>query len=897
MNRYCATSAIALVAVMMSGPAFAQQGPEGPALPNAGTAGQAGAAPSSDPASADTQPAGGQDEIVVTGIRASLQSAQAIKRNATQIVDSIVAEDIGKLPDINVAEALQRITGVQISRNLGEGSGIAIRGLTQVRTELDGRSIFTSGSRDISLEDVPSELLAAADVYKSPSANQIEGGIGGLVNLRLRKPLDFKGFELAGQVRGTYYDMADKTKPQVSGLISDRWDTGAGEFGVLVSGSYQKTAFRSDNDSVEPYNLRTDLYDLNGNGRLGDAADGVLAPGGGGFASDQGTRTRYGANAAIQWRPTPLLELYVDGLYNKFVSKDDVDLFYSFGNSASATDMPRGGAFTVYDGTNIVKTATYANVNTIAGPYIGDRTSRTWQIAGGAKYDLGTARISVDVAHTDATNDTKFLQLRTRTRAPTLFQDTSLKFPSLVISGVDVTNPASYTLESAAQYYSASDGKETAARLDADFDIDSAFLTKFRVGIRYADRKTTDGSIYVYTDLTGQPKSALPGAFGGTVDTDLFGPAGNGNVNVPVVFASPPTSLVRDFDQIRSAFGLPLGPPPLSPLSTYELSERTETGYVMSDYAFTLGSVRVSGNGGVRVIRTNTSTAGVQQQPNGSLTPISQGASYISVLPSFNIKADLTDKLVLRGAAAKGLARPSFGNLSPSLFLDYLFRTGSAGNPNLGPLKSDQFDLSAEYYLDRSSLIYVAGFLKNVQGFLANSVAPEQINGQTFQISRPQNGADGKIRGVEVGWNQFLTFLPGPLDGLGFQANYTYVYSKAPGPLAGQSVPLEGLSKNSYNLTGLYEKGPVSLRLAYNWRSAFVQTTAGPGTGSNPIYSKGGGFLDASASFDVTPKVSVFTYGANLLRTPDVTYFGDENRPRGYSLTDRRITVGVRAKL
>jgi len=219
------------------------------------------ATPAADPASDGATPAAAGDtaavpgsDIVVTGTRASLRSAQSIKQNSSQIVDSIVADDIGKLPDRNVAEALQRVAGIQIQRNYGEGSSVAIRGLTQVRTELNGRDIFTAGGVDqLSLEDVPAELLAGIDVYKNPSADQIEGQLSGVINFRTRKPFDFPGAKLAANVTNNYYDLVGKSGPSASLLLSDRWKTGIGEFGVLADVAYQKAYFRDDQITTEPY--------------------------------------------------------------------------------------------------------------------------------------------------------------------------------------------------------------------------------------------------------------------------------------------------------------------------------------------------------------------------------------------------------------------------------------------------------------------------------------------------------------------------------------------------------------------------------------------------------------------------------------------------------------------
>src|SRR6202044_2414799 len=210
----CALSALAVS--LVSGQAFAQAAPQ----------------------AADQS--AGLNEIVVTGIRLSLKSALDQKKNSDQVVDSIVSEDIGKLPDNNVIEALQHVTGVQISRNAAEANMLLIRGLPDIATTLNGRDIFTSFGRYITLQDVPAELLSRVDVEKSPRADDIEGGIAGLIDVRLHRPFDFDGFEAAGTAMGTYSTRTKDTDPPASLLLSNRWNTSAGEFGLLGDVSFSK---------------------------------------------------------------------------------------------------------------------------------------------------------------------------------------------------------------------------------------------------------------------------------------------------------------------------------------------------------------------------------------------------------------------------------------------------------------------------------------------------------------------------------------------------------------------------------------------------------------------------------------------------------------------------------
>ena len=186
------------------------------------------------------------ETVVVTGVRASLQSAQEIKKNSDQIVDSIVAEDIGKLPDNNVIEALQHVTGVQVSRNAAEANQLLIRGLPDIATLLNGREIFTSTGRFVTLQDIPAELLARVDVHKSATAEDLEGGIAGLVNVTLHRPFDFDGLEVGGTIRGNYSSLSRHVDPLASILLSNRWQTGIGEIGMLLDVSYSKDNYKEE---------------------------------------------------------------------------------------------------------------------------------------------------------------------------------------------------------------------------------------------------------------------------------------------------------------------------------------------------------------------------------------------------------------------------------------------------------------------------------------------------------------------------------------------------------------------------------------------------------------------------------------------------------------------------
>lgn len=272
-----------------------------------------GASAQTTPAATQETPTEAEEEVVVQGYRQSLQSAQQIKRNSDVIVDSVTAEDIGALPDRSVTETLQRIPGVAINRFAAgvdpdhfsvEGSGVVVRGLTYVRSEFNGREAFSANNgRALSFADVPSELMGGVDVFKSPSADRIEGGIAGVVNLRTRKPFDAKGLVLAASAEMNYGDFQKDPSANLNAVISNRWETGIGEFGLLASASYSNLKSRADRLQVSSFRIRN-LYsdgDVVPNGGT-TIAGRVIFPRGAVLGSQEFDRTRYGYSAAAQWR-------------------------------------------------------------------------------------------------------------------------------------------------------------------------------------------------------------------------------------------------------------------------------------------------------------------------------------------------------------------------------------------------------------------------------------------------------------------------------------------------------------------------------------------------------------------------------------------------------------------
>lgn len=278
-------------------------------------------------------------------------------------------------------------------------------------------------------------------------------------------------------------------------------------------------------------------------------------------------------------------------------------------------------------------------------------------------------------------------------------------------------------------------------------------------------------------------------------------------------------------------------------------------------------------------------------------------------MPGLNLRVHLTDNLQLRFAAAKNISRPNFTQLNPSLTISEpgaaqqdQIHTTNGGNPYLKPMKSDNLDATLEWYFSRTGSLTAAAFYKNIKNYIQTAVSYRDVtfdngNSYEYEVTSYNNVAKGKVKGFELAYQQFFDFLPGPLSGLGMQANFTYVDSQAPSPATSgpvTNVPLELLSKYNYNIVGIYEKGGLSARVAYNWRSKYVVTTAGNGTGSLPVFNKPFGQLDASISYNVTPQFALALDGTNLTNTRRATYFGIDSRPRDVVLNDRRISLTAR---
>lgn len=846
-------------------------------------------------------------EVVVTGIRASLQSAQEIKRDADTVVDSIVADDIGKLPDVTATEALQRITGIQIGRDLGEGggtvtiggsavnSGIEIRGLPQVETTLNGREVFTAtGSRVLNFEDVPSNLLAGIDVYKDPTADLLEGGIGGTVDLRTRKPFDFQGAELEASAAERYGDLSGRTKPEVTALASDRIETGIGEIGGLISFAYQDRAYRAYSAGQNGYNVSTSVI----------PGESVLVPNGTFNTLTDGERTRDGVDAVLQWQPADDLQAYGEYSSQEFDSSQDQFSFYSVGSFAGINPpnlVP--GSVAVFPGTLDGSSASYTDATFYDYNSYRDVTDTNRQYALNAKWTPGRLTLIGDVSYTTADEILVNPTVAPETTVPLLTQSVSVgTVPITTISGANLNSLSTYSgalFSDSQNYYS---GDEKAFKVDASYDLGEGFFRRAAIGVRYAER-TLDFVAYRTASGVSVSEAAL------LANPQLFGPMPFGsffNASPPVQPTALSVNMLQlqnNFPAVEQELGV-AGTTTISPGADYSADERNTAGYLRIDFGADIG-IPMDGNIGVRIAKDANYLTGFAPVYSGKtltgFNPLYYSSAETDPLPSLNLRFKLTDDLQARLAASKVVTYPDFSQLAPSYNILAASQSVSGGNPDLRSTRADQVDGTLEWYFGRASALEGAVFYKKIQDFVFTQVVPNVvIDGLNYNLTEPLNGGNGSIRGIEVGYQQFFDFLPGLWSGLGVEANYTYIDAISPTSVAGVTTTLPGLSKNSYNLIGIYEKGPIQARVAYNWRSQFYQTVYSGATAAlaaNPIFFNKYGWLDASITYNVTDQLSLYAQGSNLLRTTLRTFYGVPTVPDTEEIDDRQYLVGVRFRL
>lgn len=880
---------------------------------------------------AQTAPQDGADvtaqesEIVVTGTRASLGRALDLKRETVGVVDSISAEDIGKFPDQNVAESLQRITGVSIDRSGGEGRFITVRGFgPEFNTVLlNGRLLATeNGGREFSFDVLPSELLSAAEVYKSATAEQQDGGIGSTVILRTARPLDRSGFHFTGSVAAKFDSTRDRAAPVVSAVLSK---TNADDtFGALISFNYDKRISRFSNVNTSGW-IDGQNLDFDKDGTV-DLAN-VALPRTYNTTVERNSRERIGGTLALDWVVSDELKLELDALYTQLKVDSWSNQLGFYTDPGDIIDAEADADGTV---THFVRSAGggLASDNIV---FDSPRDAKTYQIGLNAEYTPGdSTTITLDLSHSRAKegNTSVFYVVGARNAGVTPTFDLNPGGLPTMTNILPTDDASRAVLHCCSERGGIVKDDVTSFRMDGKRDFDGVFKAA-RFGVVGTRRKKDVTSL-----LTPDPLGCFYCGYFASADPGLFTVFKDGGVlgGAPMSWLSyDPVALARyygtaaavgqkgdpaaeaAFNAVYAANGHSLAPI-FDPRGSGSVREYNAAAYLQAEFGGEFGGDRTwNGVIGARYVYTDTFARGnsvqllnITQNPGdptagvatfSSPVPVSESHNYGYLLPSATFRLDWTDKLVTRLAFSRTLTRPTLSNLTLSKSYDFRppqSNTISSGNPGLEPYLAWNADASIDYYINKTSYVSVAGFYKWVDNFISQVTTTETYFGFDFQVTRPENTRKSKVYGFEAAAQYTFDMLPAPFDGLGVSANYTKVKSSTsfdPAIIAG-TFSVEGLS-DSANAVIFYEKGPIQLRAAYNWRDSFLARTRG--LNGQPENVNSYGQYDLSGSVKLTDQIALFGEVVNLTNKHRRTFSRYQDRLIQLDDTGRRVSVGVRA--
>jgi TonB-dependent receptor len=903
-----------------------------------------------------TAQGGNLEEIVVTGIRGSLRRATEIKRNSDQIVDSIASESLGKFPDTNIAESLQRITGVSIDRSGGEGQAVTVRGFgPEFNTVLlNGRRMASdTGARSFNFDILPAELISRVDVYKSAAVHLQEGGIGSTIVMHTPQPLDIGGFKAITSARALYEDLSEEVTPQVFGMISDTFaDDRAG---FLLSASYQRRKnlierFLRDGYLTSPRDDMTLIADeLAAAGFAED--DQFFIPQNLNISPIDQDRERRNINATLQFQPTDSLQVTLDAMYDEFTVLSTTNALTFFVTPSIITDAEFDENRTAISLTQTVDAAvdftrsvlnrptdTYAtglNLDWALNDSLNLAVDSSWSRAesGGAS--------ATDVVVIGFRNERDIYTLLTGpdgTPAVTGYRNEDVVDPSLARAHFTLRGTGGGPLGGGADF----EDELFEQKIEATWQPDYEHLKRVSLGAFYSteEQSTTSrlsdnevlclycGYFADVPDALMRPFRPRSGYLGGRISIP---PAWQTfDIDEAIAYLeSPEAAAARD-----AALGLAPGTTQgeLDAHDGFDLHVRPSSTSIEEDVLSFYADANLEGTIsrmpwdltlGARYVRTETTAFGISEplldlvnsgDPTlflpvlGDGTTVSETNTYNNVLPSLSFRLSLTDDVVVRFAASKTLTRPPLGALSPRLVTGTT-RPGnlqaSSGNPDLKPFMSKNADLSVEWYYHENGFVTLGLFYKDVDNFLVNTVENRPLsildsqnlfNGDpVFEISLQDNLESARVKGVEFGFQHSFDWLPGLWSGFGVTANATLVDSNAELNVEDvtQTFALEGLG-DSFNVIGFYEEGPLEVRLAWNRRDRFLQNSVG--FGGEPTYVEPFEQIDARASFTIGENVSVFAEGVNIgnARTKKVGRY--RNQILLLEETGARYSVGVRVE-
>lgn len=918
-----------------------------------GLAGAQSAAPESSTAA---DPEAELEEIVVVGVRASLTMSRDIKRESSVVQDSIVAEDLGRFPDANVADSLSHIPGITLQRTRGgEGQFINVRGLGPAYSivTLNDRILATDGDgREFAFDVLPAEVIHGADVYKSAQASQIEGSIGGLVNLTSARPLANPGRHASLAAEGDFNDLSENSGYKFTGVYSD---TFAGDtVGVLVSAVYSDTEVRSD--AVQEFYVTPDQpgsFDANGDGEISADESDLLGLCCTSFGARIQQRERSAITGAVQWEPTDALKFTLDGLFTRLDAPtvgyhqsyyvEDAILDESTGTHRWSnvsirdhwvTDMtvaqliPEASTVTEY---RVVDTSQFGlkgewqatdrlGVNADVYYSKSERDSGgkdTWVVSGVAGDHTGRVHMNSNALPDISVTLEDGRDLATALAGREL-GDADYGLHYIGLSGTDVVDEV------------------TGATLAGKFDLDWRSLTTLDFGVSSTVRKKTrdtiendtNGGSCQYCNMYDTTFESLDSEVVRTLSLPNFmRNAGGQHPNRFVSFDVPNyLNALRALDGTEytdaegnvQVFDSSLTQPEFNPVQSYDVEEETTALYLQAN----LEGEGWFANAGLRWITTDTTArtainrivSVVDPTPEiptsspdvtySEAEPLTQKGSYDKLLPSLNVGYWVQPELLVRFAASQVISRPSLNQLAPTAVdntLDRTFAIYYDGAADLEPTEADQADLSVEWYFDDHSILNAALFWKDISNFITYALDEDVdigVVGQIgtppveqpilYDVSHPINGDNADVMGLELGVQHFFA------NGFGFRASYTYTDTTA--YIDGEDVgQLEGVSESAWSAALIYEDPSWSAQLAADYSGDYVEVTDAVGGRSqiaDPIT-----WVTASVAYKLTDSITLSLEGRNLL---DEYYWATLDRadiPAGFETWGRTYVFSVIARL
>jgi iron complex outermembrane receptor protein len=867
--------------------------------------------------------------ITVTGIRNSEAESLALKQDADSHVEIVTAEDIGKLPAKNVADTLQRLPGVNISSasasegGFDESDRVSLRGTSPglTQTLVNGHTVGTGDwfvlsqvqtvGRSVSYSLLPSEIVSQVVVHKTSEARLVEGGAAGSVDIITRKPLEFaKPFTTEASVGGVYSDLPSDTKPQFSGLFN--WKNDANNVGVMVQGFYEKRSLqRNGQEVVGGYNQITAASAPNTVAAHPELA-GKYYPNEIGGALFTQERERKGGVIDFEIKPTDNLTLDLNGFYSK-LKADNYNRNYMMWAS-SALGGPTGGVLTANSIQNNV--ITNGSISGGANPYgVYDQISRPGA-ASESKYITLDAnwRATDHLTFTGQVGTTRgtgssptqdVIELGTAGGAGSSWDMRGLGKPVNWTLGGDNASPSGI-LPSAGWIFGGQGikvkDKEDWAQFDGELDFDDGTFTSLQFGGRYAKHTRENPSeiaqgpnwasdwtnAAAYPTTHGNYPSDFGSSLGGSLPSSIW-------YYSPSQLAAIDASFANRDPITRFYFN-----------DVYKVQEKDSAAYMQLNFQ----SGIASGNIGVRYVKTKENIGYTSTAPDAEATtvtgPITGSAfgdyywntynhSYSKFLPSANLKLAVTDDLLVRLAASQTMTRPDYSALAGYVSADDLTHTGSGGNPQLKPLISSNFDADVEWYFAPRGLLSAGVYAMNLKDYInfgnevrtfkdmqASAAAGTDVY-SNYLISVPKN-VNGQVRGVELNYIQPIG------ENFGVQTNYTYADGHATG-----DVPLQGTSKNTYNVSGYFENKLFNARISYTYRSEFYAGVSRTDT----YFQQGIGNLAASFGVQLTDWMSLSLDAMNL-NNPKLKYYTKNDaygkQPYAFYVNGRQYYLNLRFK-